>query len=245
MEDPIKDIEYVVLSVISKLKELGASRADEVWLLNEAISFYTEKLKGFEAPSLVSEEMEINLENRVWSIPSHCFAITRVAYKSGNRLWTLTIDNSIDLSGDMGLCDPPTPPQDNNVFLAPEWWYGNVTRYGQGGGVNVNYYRYDPVRRRIIFSEALPIGKGVVEYLSAGKEISKSTLVPPAYLDTFKNYLVWQYMEFSADEKLYRRAKDRERIYRDSMWESNTLEKGNSITEYLDSLYMGSGLTLR
>jgi hypothetical protein len=44
---------------------------------------------------------------------------------------------------------------------------------------------------------------------------------------------------------LYQRAKDRERQFRESMWDSNILAKAPTLRELLDELYKGSGLNLR
>jgi len=245
MDQPVKNIQSLVLSTISRTKNLGISSSDYMWLLEIAISFYQEKLRGFEMPSLVSEPIEINLANRVWPMPADFIAISRVAYAHGGRLWDLTVDNTIDLNDVPGVCEPAKTSDTGDGYFMPGYWYASYVRYGEGGGKNVNYYRVDHENRRILFSESIPVGRGVVEYLSAGKNVSEFTFIPLPYVDAFRNYLIWQIHEHSDIDKAYARSKDKERQYRDSMWDSNILAKSPTLRELLDELYKGSGLNLR
>jgi len=246
MEQPVKTIHNLVLSTISRTKNMGVTNSDYLWLLEIAISFYQERLRGFEMPSVVSEEIEVNLANRVWAIPADFIAISRVAYSEKGRLWDLTADNTINLLDSPGVCDTPVYTQeDQSGFFLPGYWYASYTRYGEGGGKNINYYRIDHENRRIVFSESIPPGRGVVEYLSSGKNVNEHTYIPLPYVDAFRNYLVWQVHEYSDSPMLYQRAKDRERQFRESMWDSNILAKAPTLRELLDELYKGSGLNLR
>lgn len=246
MEQPVKSIHNLVLSTISRNRNMGISNSDYMWLLEIAISFYQEKLRGFEMPSVVSEEVDINLANKVWAMPPDFIAISRVAYLENGRLWDLTLDNNINIDNPVTLCEAPVYDQSaSNDWVLPGFWYATFTRYGEGGGKNVNYYRIDYENRRVIFSESVPVGKGVVEYLSAGKNVNEHTYIPLPYVDAFRNYLVWQIHENSEKPMLYQRSKDKERQFRESMWDSNILAKAPTLRELLDELYKASGLNLR
>ena len=245
MDQPIKNIHNLVLSTISRTRNMGVTNSDYMWLLEIAVSFYQERLRGFEMPSVVSEEIEVNLANRVWAMPADFIAISRVAYQKDGKLWDLTVDNNISISDAPELCENPDYSNGNSIYLLPGYWYDSYTQYGQGGGHNVNYYRIDHENRRIIFSESIPVGVGVVEYLSSGKNVNQHTYIPLPYVDAFRNYLIWQVHEHSDNPMVYQRSKDKERQFRDSMWDSNILAKSPTLTELLDELYKGSGLNFR
>lgn len=246
MEQPVKTIHNLVLSTISRNRNMGISSSDYMWLLEIAISFYQERLRGFEMPSVVTDEVDINLANKVWAMPADLIAISRVAYLHNGRLWDLTVDNNININDPVSICESPVYDQSNsNDWVIPGFWYATFTRYGEGGGKNINYYRVDHENRRVIFSESVPLGMGIVEYLSAGKNVNEHTYIPLPYVDAFRNYLVWQIHENSDNPMLYQRSKDKERQFRESMWDSNILAKAPTVRELLDELYKASGLNLR
>lgn len=247
MED--KNIKYLVLSTINRLKNAGVSSADYVWLLQIAREYYAEKFRGFNVPSLVSTEINVNLANRVWSFPPDFIALSKVAYKTGNgRLWELTRDDSIDLTEAPTACSPEEyVNNDLTVIWSPLFWSGNYggAWYGSQGGWNSNYYRVDYDKRLIVFKESVPVGRGVIEYLGAGKVVDENTIIPLPYVDAFRKYLIWQSYEYSGDDRLIREAKDKERQYNEALFDSNILGKGDLMNELLDSLYRGSAFTLR
>lgn len=244
--DAEKNIKNLVLSAISRNKNLGVSTSDYIWLLEIAVTFYQEQLRGFNMPSLRSEEIEINLANKIWYFPSDLIALTRVAYRDGNRLWNLTMDDSLNLLDTPTACELPTNNgQDTTENSLPFYYYDSNTRYGQGGGRNVNYYRVDHDNRRILFAESVPVGKGVIEYLSTGLEVGEDTFIPPAYAETFRRYLNWQIHENSSRREVYARSKDKERQYKEMLWDANILGKANMIQELYDELMKGSSFTLR
>ena len=202
-------------------------------------------LKGFEMPSLLSVEVPINLANRVWNIPPDFIALSRVAYREGKRLWDLTVDNTLDLSIDIGACESPTQPTTQGTSFAADYWIWGTTRYGEGGGKNVNYYRVDLAKNRIVFSESYPQNHCVIEYLSAGKGTCKDTFVPLAYVAAMKAFVEWKVYEYSGDDRVYARAKDKERQYKELLWDSNILSKSPTTRELLDELYKASSINYR
>lgn len=244
--DAVKDIRNVVLSAISRLRNHGISSSDYMFVLEIAISSYQEKLRGFEMPSLVSAEIEINLANRVWAIPSDFIALSRVSYRDGKNLWDLTYDGRLDLTQAPTPCESPTPSEllPNDYFI-PNFYLWNYTAYGEGGGKNVNYYRIDHERRRILFAESIPVGTGVIEYLSAGKGVNETTFVPLPYVDAFRSLIMWKVCELSDKPNVYSLGKDFQSQYQSSLWDANILAKSPSVREILDSLYAGSGVNYR
>lgn len=246
MEQPEKNIKYFVLSTISQLKNLGLDTTQYLWLLEIAQTFYAEELRTFNAPSLESVEIPVNLANRVWAFPSDFIALSRVAYTDGRFLWDLTVDNSINFQQEPQPCESPNYSPNNGLYIDSGWYY-DITwhTYGAKGANNSNYYRIDWSKRLITFSESIPTGRGVVEYLSAGKDISETTLVPLGYASAFRKYLMWKAMELSGEDRFMRMSKDFERQYKETMWDSNIVVKSYSPQELTDAINRGTSFTLK
>jgi hypothetical protein len=243
--DAEKTIGNIVLSTINRLKNFGVSTTDYMDMLEIATASYSEKMQGFNMPSVITIEIPINLANRVWNLPSDFVALGKVGYRDGKRIWTLTQDDTLDLTDYPEPCEAPTNNTAQTSGGVPSYAWGQYTRYGEGGGKNVNYYRVDWQRRRILFSESIPIGFGVVEYLSMGRNVNEDTFVPLAYVDAFRNLLMWKCAELSDNERLFSMSKDYERQYKETVWDANILAKSPTVSELLDSLYKSSGFTLR
>lgn len=237
---PTKNIRYFVLSTISQLKKFGLSTSDYAWLTEISTAFFTEELRAFNAPSLESDTIEINLANRVWAFPNDFIALSRVAYTDGRFLWDLTVDNSINFEAAPTPCEEPNYGQ-GNFYINPYWFYDVAWKgYGSKGANNVNYYRVDFNRRQIIFSESIRAGRGVIEYISAGKDIGEHTLVPLGYASAFRKYIIWKALEFSNTQSGMSMAKDAERQYKEMLWDSNILVKAPTPQEYADAINRGT-----
>lgn len=242
---PEKNIKYFVLSTISQLKKYGVTTSDYLWLLEIATTYFSEELRAFNAPSLESVKMPVNLANRVWAFPSDFLALSRVAYTDGKRLWDLTVDNSLDFTSEPEPCEEPNYEY-GTITINPYWYYNAAwLGYGRKGANNVNYYRVDFSKRQIIFKDSVPSGVGVIEYISAGKDIGENTLVPLGYASSFRKYVMWKALELSADSKGLSLAKDFERQYRETLWDSNILVKAPSPQEMTDAINWGTSFNLK
>jgi|SanBayMetagenome_1026888.scaffolds.fasta_scaffold35504_2 hypothetical protein len=247
--EPVKNITYVTMSAISRMKNFGYTTSDYEWIEQLAIEFYQEKLRGYEMPSVVVDYVTVNANTRIWPMPSDFIRYTKVGYKIGNRVWTLGIDNTIALSTGPEICNDIQTAESGAIgsgFWIAEGFY-NGTYYGPlytaGGGFNVNYYRVNEAERYIQFVEALPTGQAVVEYLSSGRNVNGNTLVPVAYVEPFRNYLIWQMCELKPE--IVSMAKDKERQYKDTLWDANILVKGPVMDEAMDTIYAACGFNIR
>jgi len=243
--EPINNIQRIVLNAIEDMSELGVTTAKYRKIENMAVQFYRTIFRGFNAPSLVSERVNVDYATRVWAFPSDYIQYTRVAYEVNGRLWTLGRLNDISLAAAPDVCEQEIGVATGAIsgwWLAGGYWNGYQTAYASGGGFNVNYYRVDEVRRFIQFAETLPPGKAVVEYLSAGKGVNGLTLVPISYEYAFKLFIKWQYCLHSP--KLNKWAETFHRDYDLAIWNSNLIT-GPNVREYMDEWYRASGFTLR
>lgn len=245
---PEKNIKYLVLSTISRLKKMNVDTSDYVWLLQIAIEFYSEQLRGFNMPSLVTEEISINLQNRIWAFPPDLMAVQRIAYRTGDgRLWELSPDINMDLSREVEACGVPEYNNESTGVFNTAFWTGawGGTMYASRGNINTNYYRIDYENRRVVFRESVPVGLGVVEYLSAGKDVGEDTIIPLTYVDAMRKYLIWQAFENSPLPIHQSASKDKERQYNEALYDANTITNVGSVREMLYNLYEVSGFSLR
>lgn len=246
MDEPVNNIQRVVLDAISDLKFYGATMKDYRWLENIAVKFYRTKLRGFNMPSLVSVEVGVDNATRIWAFPADFIRYTKIAYRHNGRLWTLGYDNSLDLSEVPEPCgdsiDDATIEPRGGFWFAP-YITGGRTYYATGGGFNVNYYRPNYEKGYIQFSESLPVGRAVIEYLSAGRQVDGYTLVPIAYEYAFNRYLKWQYCDLNPRWKAAAGGFRQE--YEGAMWDANILSKAPTQQELLDEIYRSCGFRLR
>jgi hypothetical protein len=251
MKDPVKNITHIVLTAINRMKNFGYSMNDYDWIEQLAIEFYQHKLSAFNMPSVVAEYVDVDANTKIWAMPADYIRYTKVGYKTGNRVWTLGIDNTLAFQ-EPDACGTIEEAQNNpnygnsSGFWIAEGFY-NGTYFGPiytaGGGFNVNYYRVNDKQRYIQFAEALPNGKAVIEYLSSGKNVCGNTLIPLAYFDSFQKYLLWQMCELKPE--LINLAKDKERQYTDAMWDANIVAKSPTVDEIMDTIYGASGFNIR
>ena len=242
------NIQTTVLNVIEDFKEYGATMKDYRRLENMAVRFYSTKLRGFNMPSLTSVRANIDYSTRIWAFPSDYIRYTKVAYEYGGRLWALTNDDTLAMAETPNICSNPVdwaalPTTSNSGYWLAPFIGSTRTFYASGGGFNANYYRVNHEKGYIQFSEALPAGKAVIEYLSSGEDVNGLTLVPRAYEYAFDRYLKWQYCDLKPSLK--GAAAGFKQEYELALWDANILAKAPTIQECLDEIYKGSGIKYR
>lgn len=248
MAEPIRNISFVTMSVISQLKFYGVGTKDYAWLEEIASRHYQTKLRAFNMPSLRSEKVNVDYATRMWAYPSDYIRYTKIAYSYNGQLYLLGVDNNLDLSDKPEVCDEEieTQPTVNGGYYLWGYGFGGVgtTPYAAGGGFSANYYRDYPDKRYIQFRNTLPPGVAVIEYLSMGKNVNGETLVLPTFEDALHKYLMWQACELMNNPQLTPMSKDKERQYKDAIWDSKILS-GPHTYEYQKELYRACGFVLR
>lgn len=244
-EEPINNIQRVVLNVIEDLKEYGITTGSYRRIENMAVRFYRTKLRGGgNMPSLVSVYANIDFQTRIWSFPSDYIQYTRVAYEHNGVLWTLSLNPNLSMAKMPPTCDSIENANENEMiggyWFAPFWGTTRVP-YASGGGFNVNYYRVG--ENFIQFYDSLPPGRAVIEYLSAGKAVNGNTLVPIVYEYAFDRYLKWQICEL--DPQYVKLSTMFRQEYDGALWDANVIRKGKTPREMLDIMYRSSGFKLR
>lgn len=247
MDEPIYNIKRIVLNVIEDLKDFGVGMKDYRRLANIAVRDYRRVFRIGTVPSLVSEYVNIDYATRVWQMPGDLFRYTKVAYEYEGRLITLGIDPMLSLAQVPGICDGSIDTLNLNTITGGFYFAPGITgqrvMYAMGGGFNLNYYRPDYDRRIIIFSEQLPPGRAVVEYLSAGKGINDMTLIPISAEDAMDKYLKWQFCSLSKDLRAL--APEFEQQYEFARIRAVQVVRAFTISEGLDQIYKSSGFKIR
>jgi len=243
---PVKNIEYVIQSALNRVKGQTAEipRLEQI-----AIEWMTEVVRGTTAfPCMKVAHLQVN-SLRQAPLPSDFMRYSKIALNVGGRLITLGLDPNMSIPTTMEACgfDQMSNPNVSNqgVFFIDHTWRGTYypALFGMGGGFNEAYYRIDPTNTFIQLSNGIEGKDIVLEYLSTGKDVNSQTLVPHYYIEPMRNYIIWQLAEFEP-QKYTVNAKDRERIYTESMADA-AMATGNTIDELLDAYYSAPGLKLR
>lgn len=257
MAERISNIGNIVDSVINQMQHYGLSGSDRAWLLNIATSFYQDRLRGVNMPSVVTLRFPVTMTTRVWPWPSHYIRYTKIGYKRQGSATTyiLGLNEDIDLTEPVASCAQPIeidPPLDGG-YIFSGWGIGfgasNWVQplYGIGGGFSKNYYRVDFERNCIRFSENLPVGEAFIEFLSAGKDVDEGTIVLLAYRSSMEAFLMKRVCELKP--KVMAMAKSIYgqfvRDYDARLWDANYLANGLTPDEMMSEIYKASGFSIR
>ena len=237
---PVKNIEYVIQTALNRVK----GQATDIPRLEQiAIEWMSEVIRGTTAfPCLKVTHITLNA-NAQATIPSDCMRVTKIALNKGGRLYSLGLDPLLTLIDEGGT--PGGPEDGNGFYFIDHSWNGVYypALFASGGGFAEAYYRIYPDNQTIQLSNNVFGGEIVLEYLSTGNDITSATLVPHYYIEPMRNYIIWQLVEFEPQKYPFN-AKDRERIYTESMADA-AMSTGNTIDELLDAYYSAPGLKLR
>lgn len=245
MSDPIKNIRYVVISTLNRMR-LDVSEYYD-WLEQLAIEWLTEEVAGSLVPSVEQAKFNVFSGARVWAMPADYIAHCRVGYVYNETFYTLTRrwDLSVDIDDTLCGNDAESVAYQQSQLLTnssnfPIYYYGSTLTtpiYTVSGGKNIAYYKIEEAKRRIVFSltaNQVPNGEIVIEYLSGGKGINGNTLLNPVVGSVLRKYLEWQICEY--DAKMYGIAKDKERLYIEDKYNKETLIKPITSSEIIDVL---------
>jgi len=254
----ISNIGNIVDSVLNQMRDYGMSGSDRAWLMNIAISFYSDRLRGFNSPALVTSKIAVSMKTRIWSFPSDYIRYTKVAYQSqaGSMIYILGLNDDINISDGPATCGDDitmaVPPPDQSGYWLSGWgglggspWINPI--YASGGGFAINYYRVDYENNCLRFSEKLPVGHAYVEYLSAGKGVNEGTLVPLAYRAAVESWLITRCCELKPSVRAL--ARDMYSSFKDDSWrrmmDANSMTFALNVQENMDEIYRASGFVIR
>jgi hypothetical protein len=244
---PIKSIQYVVISALNRLGLDTASHYD--WLEQICLEHFSEIIGVTTTPKIEMAEFNVGNGSRVWGMPSDYIRHSRIMYRVRNLFYTLTRVHNLAIEPE--ACEVFENDDSVGGILEPYTYFGNNffgPSFTAQGGVNRGYYQIDESAREIKFSlngRELPNGTAYIEYLSTGKPCG-STLVRPAFIEPMRNYLIWMCYEYGHMTKLdVNFAKDKERQYHETLYNHTTAEGALTVSEILDAVWGSSGFSLR
>jgi hypothetical protein len=238
----VKTIKYITTSALFRLGKNTEGR-EYTWLEQVAIDYLSEKAPLDGNVSLKCSYYNLGQTARVASLPPDCMRVSKIALKSGTRVWTLTLDNNLRIPEELFQCETKN---DVSADFAGFWPYGtsnygawwNNPQYFIGGGRNVNYYRIEG--RNIIFDHNIPDGQLIIEYLSNGSDISGDTMIDVAYAEPFRLYLMSEYCLHKGTREEQSKYKELQLQYEAAQWSSNALAKSSRIAELIDAMAQSS-----
>jgi len=256
MNQRISNIGNIVDSVLNQMKDYGMSGSDRAWLLNIAISFYSDRLRGFNSPALVTQRFPINMKTKIWSFPADYIRYTKVAYQiqGSSIVHVLGLNEDIDISEPLTQCndDIQVAELSSDGYWLSGWggigaapW--TMPIYASGGGFARNYYRVDYERNCLRFAEGIPVGTAYIEYLSAGKGVNEGTLIHLAYRAAMEAWLIKRCCQLKP--KVRALARDMYSAFDDDafrrMWDANSMTYILTVQEGMDEVYKASGFVIR
>jgi hypothetical protein len=246
MESPLKTIDYVCHTVIDELA--GGDISDINFLRRSAVRCISEVLSANTAyPCIRTTVLQLNTLNQV-KLPADYIRYTKVAYKMGTQLYTLTLDNKMAFNFNPPVCENVQQAAESGfgIWFAPFYnrgvYYGAL--YSLGGGFNDAYYRVNEEKGLIQINGKVPRGGEIVlEYLSDNSDADENFLVDKAYIPVIRWWLIWKACEkFPKKYKmLYSNPRDEFEIAKTDA----AMIKGPTPDEVLDAYWAGSGFTLR
>lgn len=253
MSERVSNIGNICDSVLNQMRDYGMGPQDKAWLENIAISYYSDRLKGFHMPSVVAVRFPVTLKSRVWTYPPDYMRYTKIAYQcsGSNRIDILGLNEDMNISSPIATCQQPieqAPSFSDGFFLANGFNDGtgwSTPLFAVGGGYSVNYYRRDDENQCIRFLDNLRVGTSFIEYLSAGKGVSAATIVPLTYRAHMESWLIVRMCQLKPKVRAQAPMAAFEDDAMRTKWDANLLDKGLTAKELQDETYKSCGFNLR
>lgn len=243
----VKTVKYITTSALFRLGKNTGGR-DYSWLEQVAIDYLAEKAPLDGNVSLKCTYYNLGGSARVAALPPDCMRISKIALKSGVRVWTLTVDNNIAIPESIFQCETKEDVSTDFLNFWPasysvngsNWWTNYP--YTQGGGRNVRYYRIDG--RNIIFDHNIHDGQIIIEYFSNGSDISGDSLIDVSYAEPFRLYLMSEYVFHYGSKEERSKYKELQLQYEAAQWNANALVKSPRLYEIIDAMAQSSEFNL-
>lgn len=183
----ISTVKTIVTSALFRLRKPTSGDA-YTWLEQVAVEYLGQRAPMDGNVSLKCMYYTMTNSARVAAVPPDCMRISRIALRSGNRVWTLTLDNNLAIPENIFDCNTNNDVSSDYLAFWPQgpfgWWSNPSYNFTRGGGQNIRYYRIveDNGQKLIIFDHGnMPDGQVIIEYLSNGSDISGETMINVTY----------------------------------------------------------------
>jgi hypothetical protein len=228
--------------IISTLFTMGRPTGgkDYSWMKQQAIEFIKFRFPQNGCLFLNVDYVKLSPSNKVYTLPAEAVSVTKIGYLKGNRVYSLTVDNTLALPNNVEfMCDGyPNSQQVENFFPNFMGSFSAPSYSSATGGRNVNYYRQNG--RQIIFSNEIPDGKLVIEYIGISN-LNEGTIIEPAYVRMIKMWLMREYNIYKGDKSMvaFNSAE-----YESESYNANTLLYSPMLSEATDALRRATHFSL-
>jgi hypothetical protein len=173
---------------------------------------------------------------------------TKIGYKLGTQVYTLTLDNRIAFDLNPPVCESLEEAEGSGfgVWFSPFYsrgvYFGAL--YAVGGGFNDAYYRINEEKRLIQINGQVPRGgELILEYLSDNSDADENFIIDKAFIPVVRWWLIWKACEKFPKKYKVSYSNPREEFEFSKM--EAAMVKGSTPEEILDAYWEGSGFTLR
>jgi hypothetical protein len=251
-QEKIHTISSVTMSAMNEL-EVSDMRPYER-LEQFGIEYYQERLSSNQSKGVEVLVATLNPFRQI-QLPADFISECVVSLWHNGRAYTIGYNPYLTLLTDIPPCDNVYEEALNNpvgndqsqiiqgIPIVP-FWQGRVFHknvISAGGGEKHNFYRIDHKKRVIQLNLAMPIGCTIlIEYVSSGKDVKGSTLVPPHWVRAMRNEILERYE--------VRRNPNVSQLYATKKEEAETLAKLHELPPpeaWLDLFYRMSGFKQR
>lgn len=243
----LKTIRSITTSALFRLGKNTSGR-DYTWMEQVCIEYLSDKAPLEGNVSLKCIHYNIGEVARVVSVPPDCIRISRIALKSGNRVWTLTVDNNLAIPENVFSCLDKDNVSTDFYSVWPSgpfgWWAD--PKYTLGGGKNENYYRIvnDNGVKNIIFDHNIPAGNLIIEYFSNGANLDANSVIDASYAEPIRLYLMSEYCLHKGNREDKAKYKELQMQYEAAQWNANAMVSAPRLSELIDAMATSSEFNL-
>jgi hypothetical protein len=228
--------------IVSTLFTMGRPTGgrDYTWMKQQAIEFLKFRMPQNGTLFIGVDYVKLSPVNKVYTLPSGAITVTKIGYLCGNRVYSLTIDPNLALPNtEEFMCEGyPNDESVNAAFPNFRTAWSAPSFSSATGGRNVNYYRQNG--RQIVFSNEIPDGKLVIEYVGLG-DVDDNTIVEPAYVRMIKLWLMKEFNMHKGDKGL---VAINSAEYESESYNANTLLYSPMLSEIRDAIQRATHLSL-
>lgn len=195
-------LRHVVMSVLNRVEDYTTRRF--YFLLQLAIEGYTE-LNLWHLDNLEVVYLTMNPLSKTAALPADFVDWLKVGIPIAGKLRVITRHDKILLPR---LLDDGITPIGNTdagtttdaaslVYFSDHFRQGQFVGglFGMAGGVDSAYYRFDREKRTFVYTGTISDNRVVLEYISAGVNLTGATSIPREAEPALRSYLLWQMVE--------------------------------------------------
>ncbi|OPZ49409.1 MAG: hypothetical protein BWY95_00066 [Bacteroidetes bacterium ADurb.BinA104] len=198
----VVSIRQIVMSTLNRIKDY--TMRDYLHLMQIAIEGYTE-LNLWHMDNIEVVYLPFNQNSKIATLPADFVDWLKIGIPVNGKLKVLTRHDKILLprTSTDGLETfsntdaADTTNAESLVYFSDHIRCGQFVGglFGMPGGISEASYRFDRERRTLVFTGTITDNYIVLEYISAGVNLTGSTTIPREAEPALRTYILWQMVE--------------------------------------------------